>query len=78
MKRKPALTLLEAVLILAVVVVWLYLYTGAVVRETRLERVFVLDANGTPTEVWEQGKGHRAPTQEEEEYDLDRREGEQE
>ena len=67
-RKKPPLTLLEAVLILLVAFTWLYLYTGAIVRETRPERAFVLDNTGAPVEVyvWEQGKGDRLPTQEEE------------
>ncbi len=82
-RHRPPLTVLEALLILLVAVTWLYLFTGAVVKETRMERHFVLDNTGQVTEVytrgrvWEQGKGERPTTQEEEEFDLDRKEGEQ-
>ena len=78
-RKKPLLTVLEAVLILLVAFTWFYLFTGAVKKETRLEsRGYSLDSTGAPVEVWEQGKGYRPPTQEEEEYDLDRKEGMQE
>ena len=78
--KRPPLTILEALLILLVFVVWLSLFTSSVVKETRLERRYVLGNTGTPVAVyvWEQGKGYRLPTREEEEYDLDRGEEEQE
>ena len=58
MKRRPPLTLLEAALILLVAFTWLYLYTGAIVRETRLERAFALDGKGVPVEVYHE-RGNR-------------------
>lgn len=48
-RRKPALTGLEAVLILLVVLVWLVVFTQAVTRETRTE--YRLDSTGQPVEV---------------------------
>lgn len=73
--KRPPLTVLEALLILLVFIVWLSVFTSSVVKETRLERRYVLDNTGTPVAVyvWEQGKGYRLPTQEEEEYERERR-----
>ena len=73
--KRPPLTVLEALLILLVVIVWLFVFASSVVKETRLERCYVLDNTGTPVAVyvWEQGKGYRLPTQEEEEYERERR-----
>ena len=73
--KRPPLTVLEALLILLVAIVWLFVFASSVVKETRLERRYVLDNTGTPVAVyvWEQGKGYRLPTQEEEEYERERR-----
>ena len=72
--KRPPLTILEAVLIVLVFIVWLSIITSSVVKETRLERAFVLDNTGTPVAVyvWEQGKGYRLPTREEEKYEGER------
>ena len=74
---------LDALMILLVLVVWLYLLVHSLRLEERgtVFKGYALDNGGEVVQVhervWEAGKGYRAPTQEEEEYALDRAEGEQ-
>jgi competence protein ComGC len=52
MRRKHPLTVLEAVLILLVVFVWMFLLIQSVTREERLTRGYMLDGKGVPVEVY--------------------------
>ena len=74
---------LDALMILLVAVVWLYLLVHSLRLEERgtVFKGYTLDNSGEVVQVhgrvWEAGKGERPATQEEEEYALDRAEGEQ-
>ena len=68
----------DALLILLVAVVWLYLLVHSLTRETRLERAYAVDNTGQVVEVytrgrvWEQNRGERPATDEEDVYDRER------
>ena len=74
---------LDALMILLVLVVWLYLLVHSLRLEERgtVFKGHAFDNAGEVVQVhgrvWEAGKGERPATQEEEEYALDRAEGEQ-
>jgi len=73
---------LDALMIVLVLVVWLYLLVHSLRLEERgtVFKGHAFDNAGEVVQVhgrvWEAGKGERPATQEEEEYALDRAEGE--
>ena len=74
---------LDALVIVLVLIVWLYLLVSTIRLEERgtVFKGHAFDNAGEVVQVhgrvWEAGKGERPATQEEEEYALDRAEGEQ-